>query len=495
MRLHDTLTGTRKELLPLPLPPDGPAGGGRPVRIYLCGVTVYDRSHIGHARTITVFDVLRRRLEAGGNGVELVQNFTDVDDKIIDRARAEGTTAGELSARYIREYFEDFDGLNVMRATRYPKATDHIGEIIGLVRRLLDRRMAYVTGNGVYFAVSRFPEYGKLSGKRTGELEAGARVSVDEEKNDPLDFAVWKLSDSEPAWDSPWGRGRPGWHIECSAMSAKYLGDTMDIHGGGRDLIFPHHENEIAQSESCMPGPPSPGRQVARIWMHVGMVTINGEKMSKSLGNVRSVRQILREWGPNVVRLFCLSGHYSKPIDYSEDLLVESLAKWRQVEACCHEVEQAAGRGGGRDGGGDGGGGGADGGALSGARAEFDAALDDDLNTHLALSALFGLVREAGRRAADGTLTARDARVAAGDLGAMMAVLGLAVQGTDDSQAREIESMVADRQRFREGGRFGEADGIRQTLAAMGVELVDRKTGTVWIKRERIGAEGGGRGD
>jgi len=260
------------------------------VRIYLCGVTVYDDAHIGHARTIIVFDVLRRFLESQNIPVEFVQNFTDVDDKIIDRAQQEKLSPLELAAKYTKNYFDDFDGLNIKRATIYPKATEHIEDMQNLISNLVDKKYAYVTKNGVYFSVSKFTEYGKLSKKKIDDLISGARVAVDEEKSNPIDFALWKFSNSEPSWDSPWGKGRPGWHIECSAMSLKYLGENFEIHGGGRDLIFPHHENEIAQSESFMQN------QFAKIWMHVGMITINGEKMSKSLGNVKSVSHVLENW-------------------------------------------------------------------------------------------------------------------------------------------------------------------------------------------------------
>ncbi|MGI0010027.1 MAG: cysteine--tRNA ligase, partial [Nitrosopumilaceae archaeon] len=284
-------------------------------RIYVCGVTVYDESHIGHARTIIVFDTLRRFLESQGKKVQFIQNFTDVDDKIINRAKQENVLPLELSSKYISRYFEDFDRLNIKRADIHPKATEHIHDMIGLVQDLVEKKIAYVSKNGVYFSVLKFKEYGKLSKKKIDDLISGARIEVDETKNDPLDFALWKLESDEPKWKSPWGEGRPGWHIECSAMSLKYLGENFEIHGGGRDLIFPHHENEIAQSESHT------GKTFAKIWMHTGMVTINGEKMSKSLGNIKSVDQVLKNWGPNVIRLFCISTHYSKPIDYSEELL------------------------------------------------------------------------------------------------------------------------------------------------------------------------------
>ena len=304
MNLQDTLTTVEQKL-----------DITKKIKIYLCGVTVYDESHIGHARTIIVFDVLRKYLESKKVEVDFVQNFTDVDDKIINRATKQNVTAEEISSKYIENYFRDFEQLNVKRATNYPKATEHIEDIIEFIKKLIDKEMAYVTKNGVYFAVSKFSEYGKLSKKKVDELQSGSRIQIDEAKNEPADFAVWKFSDVNPTWDSPWGRGRPGWHIECSVMSIKYLGESFDIHGGGRDLIFPHHENEIAQSEACTNLP------FAKIWMHVGMVTISGEKMSKSLGNTKSIKHVLENWGPNVIRLFCLSGHYSKVIDYSEEML------------------------------------------------------------------------------------------------------------------------------------------------------------------------------
>ncbi|HJL67818.1 MAG TPA: cysteine--tRNA ligase, partial [Nitrosopumilus sp.] len=321
MKIQDTLSNLEQKL-----------DTTNKIKIYLCGVTVYDESHIGHARTIIVFDVLRKFLESKGTEIELVQNFTDVDDKIINRANSENTTAEKISSRYIENYYRDFDKLNVKRATNYPKATEHIEDIIKFIEKLIEKQMAYPSKNGVYFSVSKFPEYGKLSKKKIDELQSGSRIGIDESKIDPLDFAVWKFSDVEPVWESPWGKGRPGWHIECSAMSVKYLGDNFDIHGGGRDLIFPHHENEIAQSEACTNSP------FAKIWMHVGMVTIGGEKMSKSSGNTKSIKYVLENWGSNIIRLFCLSGHYSKVIDYSEEMLNENLTKWRQVETCYYEL-------------------------------------------------------------------------------------------------------------------------------------------------------------
>ena len=279
IKIHDTLTNSKNEL-----------ELNKKIRIYLCGVTVYDDSHIGHARTIIIFDTLRRFLESKKIHVELIQNFTDVDDKIIKRANDENVESGIISDRFIKNYFDDFSRLNIKNATQYPKATEHIPDMINLIQNLIEKEFAYVAKNGVYFKVAKFTEYGKLSKKKTDDLESGARIEIDESKDSPLDFALWKFSETIPFWDSPWGKGRPGWHIECSAMSIKYLGENFDIHGGGRDLIFPHHENEIAQSESFT------GKQFAKTWMHAGMITINGEKMSKSLGNIKSVNHVLTNW-------------------------------------------------------------------------------------------------------------------------------------------------------------------------------------------------------
>src|SRR5918999_138812 len=287
------------------------------IRIYLCGVTVYDDSHIGHARTIIVFDVLRRYLEFKGYTVNFIQNFTDVDDKIIYRAKREGLAAKDVAAKYIESYFTDFSHLNVLPANKFPRATEHIKEMITLIEGLINKNYAYITLNGVYFRVRSFSTYGNLSKKTIQELESGSRVEIDQSKQDPLDFALWKFYSEEPAWDSPWGRGRPGWHIECSAMALKYFESPFEIHGGGNDLIFPHHENEIAQSEAFSE------TLFAKLWLHTGMVTINSEKMSKSLGNIITVREGLDRWGANSLRIFCISVQYSKPLDFSEKILLE----------------------------------------------------------------------------------------------------------------------------------------------------------------------------
>ena len=462
MQIFDTLSNTKTELK-----------FSDKVRIYLCGVTVYDDAHIGHARTIIVFDVLRRFLESQKIPVEFIQNFTDIDDKIIDRASQEKISALELTAKYTKNYFDDFDRLNIKRATLYPKATEHIVDMQNLISELVDKKFAYVTKNGVYFSVAKFTEYGKLSKKNTGDLVSGARVDIDEEKDNPIDFALWKFSESEPLWDSPWGKGRPGWHIECSAMSLKYLGESFEIHGGGRDLIFPHHENEIAQSESFTT------KQFAKIWMHVGMITINGEKMSKSVGNVKSVNHVLGEWGPNIIRLFCLSGSYSKPIDYSENLLKENITKLRQIESCYYELRLAEG---------------SDTNSTADklvdeCKNEFDSALNNDFNTPLALAAYYKLIREVNSLAAEEKITENFAKTILPEFERMSDILGIYIVKVTDQEKNEINQMIEKRDEYRMEKNYDEADKIRDEIAEKNIIFIDHKNKTVWVKQEKIKAE------
>ena len=462
MKISDTLTNEKKEL-----------EFSDKVRIYLCGVTVYDQSHIGHARTIIVFDTLRRFLEANGVKVELIQNFTDVDDKIINRAKEQGESASGISSKYIQTYFEDSDRLNIKRATNYPKATEHIDDMINLIQDLVDKESAYVSKNGVYFRVSKFSEYGKLSKKKTEDLESGARIGVDEAKESPLDFALWKFSDGQPNWESPWGKGRPGWHIECSAMSTKYLGKNFEIHGGGRDLIFPHHENEIAQSESFT------SEQLAKIWMHSGMITINGEKMSKSVGNVKSINHVLDSWGPNVARLFCISGHYSKPIDYTEDLLKENLIRLRQIETCYYELRLAEQTQETED----------ISSLLRETREKFDTALNDDFNTSLGLSVFFNMIKTINSLAAEEKITKKIAEQALPVLEYMLDVLGIKIQTVSDEEIESVFKLINKRETLREEKQFEEADKIRDQIAGMGISLIDHKNKTLWMKKEPIKSE------
>ena len=462
MKISDTLTNQKKEL-----------EFSDKVRIYLCGVTVYDQSHIGHARTVIVFDTLRRFLEANGTQVELIQNFTDVDDKIINRAKEQGESASGLSTKYIQTYFEDSDRLNIRRATNYPKATEHIDDMINLIQNLVDKESAYVSKNGVYFRVSKFSEYGKLSKKKTEDLESGARIEIDESKESPLDFALWKFSDEQPNWESPWGKGRPGWHIECSAMSIKYLGKNFEIHGGGRDLIFPHHENEIAQSESFT------SEQFAKIWMHAGMITINGEKMSKSVGNVKSINHVLESWGPNVVRLFCISGHYSKPIDYTEDLLKENLIRLRQIETCYYELRLAEESQETED----------ISSLLEESREKFDAALNDDFNTSLGLSIFFNMIKTINSLAADEKISKKIAVQALPVLEYILEVLGIEIQTVSDEEIESVFELINKRETLREEKQFEEADKIRDQIAGLGISLIDHKNKTLWMKKEAIKSE------
>ena len=462
MKISDTLTNQKKELEFLDK-----------VRIYLCGVTVYDKSHIGHARTIIVFDTLRRFLEANNIPVELIQNFTDVDDKIINRAKEQKESANALSSKYIQSYFDDSDRLNIKRATNYPKATEHIEDMIDLIQKLVENEFAYASKNGVYFRVSKFSGYGKLSKKKTEDLDSGSRIEIDESKESPLDFALWKFSAEQPNWESAWGRGRPGWHIECSAMSIKYLGMNFEIHGGGRDLIFPHHENEIAQSESFTSEP------FAKIWMHAGMITINGEKMSKSVGNVKSINFVLDSWGSNVVRLFCISGHYSKPIDYTEDLLKENLIKLRQIETCYYELRLADQTGESDD----------ISPLLKESREKFDAALNNDFNTSLGLSVFFNMIKTINSLAADEKITKTIANKTLPILEYMLEVLGIKIQTVSDDEIKTVFELINKREALREEKQFEDADKIRERISNMGISLIDHKNKTLWMKKETVKAE------
>lgn len=446
MRINCTLSGMSEV-------PDGA------INIYLCGVTAYDDSHVGHARTVVVFDVLRRLLERSGRQVRLVQNFTDIDDKIVARAAAEGAEPGRLAAKYVESYHRDFDELGVARASLYPRATDYMPQMISLIESLLEKGAAYESGGGVYFDVSEFAGYGKLSGKRPGELLAGARVEPDPSKRDPADFALWKNTGA-PAWPSPWGPGRPGWHVECSAMGLE-CADGIDIHGGGRDLIFPHHENEIAQSESHT------GSRFARAWMHVGMVTVDGQKMSKSAGNSRSLAGVLSKWGPSAARLFCLSGHYSKPVDYTDRAMAEALSRWRQAESAYHELEQAGP------------------GSAPAAPGGFWEALEDDMSTHRALDSLLALCQAVNRAASAGTLGSSPPLLK--ELRARLDVLGLRVRTLKGDEASEVAAMVKERGELRRASKYSEADAVRARLEESGIELADHGGRTTAIPRERGG--------
>ena len=445
------------------------------VKIYLCGVTVYDDCHIGHARTIVIFDVLRRFLVSKEVEVTLIQNFTDVDDKIINRAKHDGLPACQISEKYIKNYFEDFQSLNVINATKYPKATEHIKEMINLIKILVERNFAYITLNGIYFRVKNFARYGALSNKITSELESGSRIQVDELKEDPLDFALWKFSSEDPCWKTPWGKGRPGWHIECSAMALRYLGNEIDIHGGGLDLIFPHHENELAQSEAAT------SNRFVKLWMHVGMVTINGEKMSKSLGNVITIKNALQNSGKNSLRLFLISSHYSNSIDYTVTKIKESVEKWKEIEHCLYELKSVK----------------KEGGSTSDFQkfcrevfSEFDDAINTDLNTHLAISNILKLVNHLNKLISFEKLTTKMAQYVLPLIDKMMFILGLSVDNIPDAEKKYIEDMIKLRSKFRINKNYAESDKIRkQLLKAHNVELIDHENYTSWKKIEMTTSE------
>jgi cysteinyl-tRNA synthetase len=452
------------------------------IRIYLCGLTVYDDSHIGHARTIIFFDVLRRYLLFKGYKVKFIQNFTDVDDKIINRAKAEGLKAEEIAVKYTHNYFKDFDSLNVLRADQYPRATENIKEMINLIEALIEKGHAYLSLNGVYFRVKSFPDYGKLSKRSIEELESGYRIEVDPSKEDPLDFALWKFYSDQPVWETPWGKGRPGWHIECSAMALKYLGCPFEIHGGGHDLVFPHHENEIAQSEAFSE------KQFAKLWLHTGMVTINSEKMSKSLGNIVTIQQALNRWGMNTLRIYCISVQYSKPLDYTDKLLTESRQRWRQIETCAYELRFASSK---------------DEVVIKGvvefeaikkvtteSMREFQSAIEDNMNTTLALSVFMKFVTELNRYAAADKLTQPMAQLALEFFNNFMDVLGLKVIEATDEEKEEIEELIIVRNKLRAEKKFQSSDDIRKKLIEKySVELMDHKDRTIWKKVESESAK------
>jgi cysteinyl-tRNA synthetase len=454
------------------------------VGMYVCGPTVYDASHIGHARSMVVFDVIVRYLGAVGYDVTYVRNFTDVDDKIINRAGELGITTRELSEKYIEEFYEDMDALKVERATIEPKATDHIDEIIGAVERLISRDHAYEAGGDVFFAVETFEKYGKLSGRRLEEMEAGARVEVDEKKRNPFDFALWKgAKPGEPTWDSPWGKGRPGWHIECSAMSTRFLGHHFDIHGGGKDLIFPHHENEIAQSEGAFDEP------FVNVWIHNGFLRIDQEKMSKSLGNFLVIKDILKEYHPEVVRLFLLSNHYRSPIDFTHQAMVEAEAGLEKIYASLQRIDEILNS---SDLGVDE----PDHGVLW---TNFCQAMDDDFNTARGIGLAFETVRQLNRFMDDMGGKAQQQDVARlvstrADLMRIGGVLGILTEAPtqffEQRQARLlkrkgidtalVESLIAERVQARQEKDWDRADRIRDELSAMDILIEDRADSTVW---------------
>jgi len=467
--LYNDLTRKKEPFVPLK---EGHVG------FYSCGPTVYDFFHIGNARPFIVFDVLRRYLEYSGYTVTFVQNFTDIEDKMINRANQEGITVAQLADRFIEEYFKDADALGVRRATHNPKATEHMPEIIALIEKLVEKGHAYETDGDVFFDVSSFPSYGVLSKQSLEELQSGARVEINERKRHPLDFALWKTKkEGEPSWDSPWGEGRPGWHIECSAMSMKYLGETLDIHSGGTDLTFPHHENEVAQAEAAT------GKPFVRYWIHNGYLLIDKEKMSKSLGNFLTARAALEKFPAKVIRHFMLSAHYRSPINFSEESLTQSQGAVERLENCWSDLLYAR--------------------KSKKTSAEttnqeeherffldlenrFVAAMDDDFNTAAALGVVFEAVKAVNTTLKEQQpLEESFLECAENFFRKIDSVMGILVLDSEaqDEDAEEIERLIAERNDARKNRDFKKSDEIRDGLAARGVILEDTPDGTKWKRR------------
>jgi cysteinyl-tRNA synthetase len=465
MKVFNTLSGQKEEFLPQ----------GDEVKMYVCGVTPYDNCHIGHAMSYIIFDVVRRYLRYKKYKVKYVQNVTDIDDKIINRATKLGITPAELAQKYTDSYFEDMDALNIERADIYPRATGEIPKIIEVIKTLVDKGYAYPAGGSVYFRVRNVPDYGKLAHRNLAEVMAESRVEPGEDKEHPMDFALWKASKpGEPWWESPWGRGRPGWHIECSAMSLKYLGNTLDIHGGGQDLIFPHHQNEIAQSESF-----SGVKPFVKYWLHNGLVQLGEEKMSKSLGNLITIKQALKKYGgkysADAIRLFILSSHYRSPLKYSEEALGAAEGGAERITRVISRDDTSGGKGKALD--------------AKPYHKQFSEAMDDDFNTPQAIAVLFDLAREINQ-AADSGLSFLKAQSILSELGRN--VLGLKLETSEfmgepiPEIAQQVNRLVEERNRLRKAKKWQEADKIRAKLDKMGVTLEDTPEGTIIrAKRKR----------
>lgn len=464
MKIFNTMTAKKEEFVPM---------DKNEVKIYACGPTVYNYIHIGNARPLCVFDVLRRYLEYRGYNVKFVQNFTDIDDKIIKRANEEGTTYDVISKKYIEEFWTDANGLNFKKATVHPKATENIDEIIKLISTLVEKGYAYQAENDVYFRTLKFKEYGKLSHQPIEDLESGARIAVGEIKEDPLDFALWKgAKPGEPYWDSPWGKGRPGWHIECSAMNRKYLGNTIDIHCGGKDLVFPHHENEIAQSECAN------GCTFANYWMHNGYINVDNVKMSKSLGNFKTVREIANVYGYEVIRYFLISSHYRSPINYSLDIIEQCKSALERLYTCRdsldfaiknaaeetkeNDAELIA--------------------ELDKRREQFITAMDDDLNTADGLAAIFELTKDINTKILDHDVSKAVCEHAAKLYDELCNVLGILYNRNENTLDSDIEALVEKRQEARKNKDWATADKIRDELKAKGIILKDTPQGVTWTK-------------
>lgn len=462
MKVYNTLTRKKEELVPI-TPGE--------IKMYACGPTVYNYIHIGNARPLCIFDILRRYLEYRGYNVKFVQNFTDIDDKIIRRANEEHVDFSEISERYIKEFWTDADGLNVRHATINPKATENIDAIIQIISTLIEKGYAYEAQGDVYFSTEKFKDYGKLSHQPLEDLEAGARIMVGEVKREPMDFAVWKAAKpGEPAWDSPWGKGRPGWHIECSAMNWRYLGDTIDIHCGGQDLIFPHHENEIAQSE-CFTGKP-----FAHYWMHNGYINVDNVKMSKSLGNFFTVRDVAEKYGYEPIRYLLISAQYRSPINYSTDIIEQCIAALNRLYTCRdsldfelknavdaeHDGDKAIIDG------------------FNKYREQFISAMDDDLNTADAIASIFELVRDINTNVVGKAPSKALVEGAIAMFDELTGVLGLVYNRKTETLDSDVEALIEARTNARKEKNWAEADRIRDQLKEMGIVLEDTAQGVKW---------------
>ena len=462
MRIFNTMSRSKEEFVPV---------DENEVKIYACGPTVYNYIHIGNARPLCVFDVLRRYLEYRGYNVKFVQNFTDIDDKIINRANEEGSTFEEISKKYIEEFWTDAHGLNFKDATVHPKATENIDEIIDIIKSLEEKGYAYAVNGDVYFRTLKFKEYGKLSHQPIEDLVSGARIAVGDIKENPLDFALWKgAKEGEPYWESPWGKGRPGWHIECSAMNRKYLGKTIDIHCGGQDLVFPHHENEIAQSECAN------DCTFSKYWMHNGYINVDNVKMSKSLGNFKTVREIADVYGYEVIRYFLISSHYRSPINYNLEIIEQCKSALERLYTCRESLDFAIKNAAHID----------DDvdliNALNGRREQFIEAMDDDLNTADGLSAVFELVKDINTKILDKAVSQNVCKTAAKVFDELCGVLGILYNRKSNDLDAEIEALIEKRQEARKNRDFATADKIRDDLKAQGIILKDTPQGVTWTK-------------
>lgn len=463
MKIFNTMSRRKEEFVPV---------DPNEVKIYACGPTVYNFIHIGNARPLCVFDVLRRYLEYRGYNVKFVQNFTDVDDKIIKRANEENSTFEEISEKYIKEFWTDAHGLNFKDATVHPKATENIDEIIEIIKTLEEKGYAYAVDGDVYYRTLKFKDYGKLSHQPIDDLQSGARIAVGDKKEDPLDFALWKAAkEGEPYWDSPWGKGRPGWHIECSAMNKRYLGNTIDIHCGGQDLIFPHHENEIAQSEAAN------GCMFSKYWMHNGYINVDNVKMSKSLGNFKTVREIADVYGYEVIRYFLISSHYRSPINYNLEIIEQCKSALERLYNCRESLDFAIKN------------------AktdiadneeilalIDSRKEQFINSMDDDLNTADGIAAVFDLVSDINTKIINKEVSKNVCQKAADMFDELTGVLGLVYNRKSNDINDDIEKLIEERQQARANKDWATADRIRDELKAQGITLKDTPQGVTWVK-------------